>query len=152
MPAITSQEETPMGITVINPHNGEEMKVRDNDAGRAVKDKEGRIFYVLPKSDGSGHYGALTRAGSAKEEARNQEMEEKIKGARKNTEQEWQSRAPSGGGFMKTVMKVIRLLLFLAILAGLGWAVFFGPLKGRIPGLPGSSSSSPAPTGTTTSP
>ena len=143
-----------MGITVINPHNGEEMKVRDNDEGRAVKDKEGRIFYVLPKSDGSGHYGALTRAGGAKEEARNKEMEEKIKGARKNTQQEWENRTPASGGFMKTVSKIIRLLLFLAILAGLAWAIFFGPLKGRIPGLPGSSTntSAPAPTSTTTTP
>jgi hypothetical protein len=38
--------------------------------GRAVRDETGRIFYVLPKQDGSGHYGALTRTGSLEDEQR----------------------------------------------------------------------------------
>lgn len=135
-----------MGITVINPHNGEEMKVRDNDAGRAVKDREGRIFYVLPKKDGSGYYGALTRAGSEKEEARNQEMEEKRAGAQSNKENQWEGRSSSGGGIGSLIGKLIKLLVVLAVLGGLAWAVLFGPLKGKIPGLPGSSGSGTAPT------
>ncbi len=126
-----------MGITVINPHNGEEMKVRDGDAGRAVKDKEGRIFYVMPKKDGTGYYGAMTRAGSDKEEARNQEMELKKGGARANMDAQMQSRSSGGGGFFGTVKKLVKLLIVLAVLGGLTWAVLFGPLKGKIPYLPG---------------
>ncbi len=66
-----------MGIVVFSPHSGRPVKVRDQDAGRAVRDEEGRIFYVLPKSDGSGHYGALTRAGGVKEEQRARDYEAK---------------------------------------------------------------------------
>jgi hypothetical protein len=139
-----------MGITVINPHNGEEMKVRDGDAGRAVKDREGRIFYVMPKKDGSGYYGALTRAGSDKEEARNKEMEDKVSGSQANKQTEWQSRpSGGGGGFFATIFKLIKLLIVLAVLAGLAWAVFFGPLKGKIPYLPGYNAGGTPPAATT---
>ena len=64
-----------MGITVLSPHNGEPVKVRDQDVGRAVKDREGRIFYVLEKSDGTGYYGAMTRAGGDREEQRALKLE-----------------------------------------------------------------------------
>ncbi len=141
-----------MGITVINPHNGEEMKVRDGDAGRAVKDKEGRIFYVMPKKDGTGYYGALTRAGSEKEEARNKEMEEKRAGAQSNVQTEWQSKPSGGGGCFATIKKTIKLLIVLAVLAGLAWAVLFGPLKGKIPYLPGYNAGNTTPAPTTPAP
>ncbi|MCE9590182.1 MAG: hypothetical protein K8S99_06625 [Planctomycetes bacterium] len=66
-----------MGITVRGPYSGNPVKVRDQDAGRAVKDEEGRIFYVLPRSDGLGYYGAMTRAGGTKDEARAMAFESK---------------------------------------------------------------------------
>lgn len=63
-----------MSITILNPHNQEPFKVRDVDLGRAVKDKQGRIFYVLRDPDG-GCYAALTRVGGEKELNRYREME-----------------------------------------------------------------------------
>ncbi len=63
-----------MPITVPSPHNGRPVKVRDQDVGRAVRDEDGRIFYVLPSRDGEGHYGALTRSGDPKQEKRAAEL------------------------------------------------------------------------------
>ena len=53
---------------VHSPHSGRPVKVREQDAGRAVRDEAGRIFYVLPKADGSGSYGSRTRSGGGAEE------------------------------------------------------------------------------------
>ena len=46
-----------MPIVVNSPYSGESVKIRDQDVGRAVKDRDGKVFYVLPRSDGSGYYG-----------------------------------------------------------------------------------------------
>lgn len=57
-----------MAITVNSPYSGKPVKVRDQDVKRAVRDEEGRVFYVLPKSDGSGFWGSMTRVGGEKQE------------------------------------------------------------------------------------
>jgi hypothetical protein len=58
-----------MGAIVINsPYSGKPVKVREQDIGRAVRDEEGRIFYLVQRADGSGYYSAMTRKGSAREE------------------------------------------------------------------------------------
>lgn len=63
-----------MAIIVPSPHSGCPVRVREQDMGRAVRDESGRIFYPLPRSSGGGHYGALTRAGSAEQEQRCTEL------------------------------------------------------------------------------
>ena len=50
-----------MAITVDSPYSGKPVKVREQDVRRAVRDEEGRIFYVLPRPDGSGFFGSKTR-------------------------------------------------------------------------------------------
>ena len=72
-PSPTNRSQ-PLGILVHSPFDGQPVKVRDQDVGRAVRDKQGRIFYVLEKSDGTGHYGAPTRAGGEKDEHRYDQM------------------------------------------------------------------------------
>lgn len=76
-----------MTLTVYSPHNGQPVKVRPEDVGRAVRDAEGRIFYVLPRSDGTGHFGAMTRAGSQREEQRALELEAKLGQLREHNQQ-----------------------------------------------------------------
>lgn len=71
-----------MAIIVNSPHDGNPVKVRDQDLERAIRDSEGRIFYAVKRSDGQGYYGALTRKGSDKDEKRYLEMIEKVKTAR----------------------------------------------------------------------
>lgn len=115
-----------MGITVLSPHSGEAVKVRDQDVGRAVKDREGRIFYVLEKSDGTGYYGAMTRAGGEREEQR------ALKTEARSAEVEEHKQTVTGGGGVPVhdatgkkrsggLGKLILLLILLAILAVAGW-------------------------------
>lgn len=120
-----------MGIIVNGPYSGQPVKVRDQDVGRAVKDEEGRVFYVLQKSDGSGYYGAMTRAGGAKDEARAAELEGKLGKRQENVHEQVLNRAGKSGGGLK---KLVVLVIVLAILAIAAWAVLMGPLKGVIPG------------------
>ena len=63
-----------MAIKVLSPHSGRLVMVREQDVGRAVRDEGGRIFYVLVRSDGAGHYGSPTRSGGAAYEKRALEL------------------------------------------------------------------------------
>jgi hypothetical protein len=141
-----------MGITVNSPHSGNPVKVRDEDVGRAVRDEEGRIFYVLPRSDGKGYYGAVTRAPNTRDEARALQMENKIAVARGSTQEQVEvAREPvrtrRGGG------RFIAALVLLAILAALAWALSVGPLAewrrslmgSPTPAAPATPPASPAP-------
>ena len=53
-----------MEIVVKSPHNGRPVKVREQDVGRAVRDDEGHIFYVLARGAKDGYFGSMTRGGS----------------------------------------------------------------------------------------
>jgi hypothetical protein len=48
--------------------------VRAQDAGRALRDEAGRVFYVLPARRG-GYYGSTTRTGGPAEEERYRQWE-----------------------------------------------------------------------------
>lgn len=141
-----------MPITVLSPYSGKPVKVRDNDAGRAVRDEEGRIFYVLAKSDGTGYYGATTRAGNPKEEARALELESKVatgQGEAKTRVDEMKSlRKPSRG-----LRGPVLFILIVAALAAAGYLFFYGPLKHLNPLAPGAPATpaqeSPAPSAST---
>jgi hypothetical protein len=71
-----------MSIEVQSPFSGRPVKIRPQDVGKAVRDEEGRIFYVLPKRDGSGYYGAPTRAGGQRDEQRAARYEQRMAEAR----------------------------------------------------------------------
>ncbi|MFI4860086.1 MAG: FKBP-type peptidyl-prolyl cis-trans isomerase [Phycisphaerales bacterium JB063] len=59
-----------MPITILSPYSGKPVKVRDQDVGRAIRDEEGRIFYIVDTADGQGQYASMTRKGSDKDEER----------------------------------------------------------------------------------
>jgi len=59
-----------MSIDVRSPHDGQLVKVRREDVGRAVRDSAGRVFYVVAKSDDEGYYGSVTRTGNPGDEQR----------------------------------------------------------------------------------
>jgi len=58
-----------VSITVQSPYSGRPVKVRDEDVGRAVRDEEGRIFFVLPNPESGGHFGSRTRSGKQRPQA-----------------------------------------------------------------------------------
>jgi len=117
-----------MTIEVYSPHDGEPVKIRDSDVGKAVKDKQGRLFYVLPKSDGSGHYGAMTRAGGERDEQRAADYHAKREQARQSGHQRSAEHVSTSAPGSKGRAAV--LVVVAAIIAALAWAVVWGPLKG----------------------
>ena len=74
-PHTTSDLQTNMPITIHSPHSGYPVKVRDQDIGRAVRDEQGRVFYVLQREEGEGYYASKTRAGSATAETAYDKLE-----------------------------------------------------------------------------
>ena len=60
---------TLMPLSIHSPYSGQPVKVREQDVGRAVRDEAGRVFYVLPRGGGEGHYASKTRAGGPEAEA-----------------------------------------------------------------------------------
>jgi len=118
-----------MGIVVRSPYDGEQVKVRDQDAGRAVKDRQGRIFYVLPKSDGSGYYGAITRAGGSKDEARAIEFENKEAVRRGNVHEEVEQIHDARGKKRSSIRGKLVILFFVVIVAVFVYLFIFGPFK-----------------------
>jgi hypothetical protein len=116
-----------MGIIVNGPFSGKPVKVRDQDVGRAVRDEEGRIFYVLPKSGGGGYYGAPTRAGGTKHEQPAIEMENRQAAARGNVHEQVEAIHDATGkrrGRSGTLLVVIFVLFIAALVCFLKW----GPL------------------------
>jgi hypothetical protein len=119
-----------MPITIYSPHSGRPVKVRDQDAGRAVKDEEGRIFYVLPKSDGSGYYGALTTSGNPKEEARAKEFESKVGQATEHVHAQVEAMQPADTARSGLRGKVL-VLSAVAVVLFLVWLFTLGPLNAQ---------------------
>ena len=117
-----------MPIVVPSPHSGQPVKVRDEDVGRAVRDETGRIFYVLPKSDGDGYYGAVTRTGS--------KPGQPIRPATPSPAQEAVASSPSAsvvhdatGTQCRRRFRIVPVLVLLLLLIGLLALVVWGPLR-----------------------
>ena len=142
-----------MPITILSPHSGKPVKIRDQDVGRAVRDEEKRVFYVLERPDGGGHYAALTRQGGEKELARYDKLEAKTSAGATHVQQvaaAHDARGPgrSGGGLRLMVI----LVVLAAVLVGawLGYRALLDrgvlpPGAPALPGLPGELTPDPTP-------
>ena len=60
-------------VTILSPYSGRPVKVRDQDMGRALRDEQGRVFYIVEDPE-QGRYAARTRKGSAKDLERYQKL------------------------------------------------------------------------------
>ena len=111
-----------MSITIYSPYNSRPVEVREQDVGRAVKDSDGRTFYVIAKSDGTGYYGAMTRMGGQKDEDRAMEIEFKVSRGQGRVDEEFEAaeEAPRRRGSNRGTIVVI---VFLAIVGGMVWAM-----------------------------
>ncbi len=109
-----------MPITVLSPFSGRPVKVRDQDIGRAVRDEEGRIFYVVPRADGTGHYGSPTRKGSEKDEQRYAKLTDKTATSASQVKAEHHAVKPhdaTGPGRKKSPVRLLVLLIVLLLIA-----------------------------------
>ena len=61
-------------VTILSPYSGRPVKVREHDLGRAIRDEQGRVFYVVEDPE-HGRYAARTRKGSQKDLERYREIE-----------------------------------------------------------------------------
>lgn len=120
-----------MGIVVHSPHSGRPVKVRDQDVGRAVRDEQQCIFYVLERLGGNGYYGAITRAGGSRDEQRYDQMLLKQEQARTtgHTETARQIHDATGPGRLRVRLKLLILLLAAAGVVGYLFSPI-GPLGG----------------------
>ncbi|MFW6060102.1 MAG: hypothetical protein ACODAQ_07960 [Phycisphaeraceae bacterium] len=128
-----------MPMVVYSPYSGRPVKVRDEDVNRAIRDEEGRIFYVVQRSDGQGHYTAPTRQGSEKDEQRYMEMISKSAAA----EQQKHKSTPAamhdatGPGRRGGMGRLVRLIILLVILLAVLYVAlaYTGNLPAGIPNL-----------------
>jgi hypothetical protein len=114
-----------MPITVKSPYSGRPVKVRDQDIERAVRDEEGRVFYVVPRPDAEGYYAAPTRKGSPKDLERYDKMQ--LRAAQVQEQVDEQHRAvhdATGKRRARPLARLITLLVLLAALAGGGYAAY----------------------------
>ena len=61
-------------VTILSPYSGRPVKVREQDLGRALRDEQGRVFYIVEDPE-HGRYAARTRKGSPKDLERYREIE-----------------------------------------------------------------------------
>ena len=131
-----------MPITVNSPYSGRPVKVRDADIERAVRDEENRVFYVVKRPSGEGYYAALTRKGSAKDEARYDGMETKMDTTREVGAERSAAQVHDATGRRRpgTIRRAVILFVIVLLLAALAWFVL-----GRFaPGLLGPATPTPA--------
>ncbi|MEM6331773.1 MAG: FKBP-type peptidyl-prolyl cis-trans isomerase [Planctomycetota bacterium] len=118
-----------MPITVLSPYSGRAVKARDQDVGRALRDEEGRIFYIVERPEGQGYYAAPTRRGSDKDLERYDTLTDSgTAAASPEPESQGQPPAPPEAHDARgTGRKAspVRVIVVLAIVAAMGAAGYF---------------------------
>jgi len=109
-----------MWIEINSPHSNRPVRVRDKDIGRSVRDEEGRIFFVLPRTTGDGYYASITRTGGPKEEQKYFDMLAKEEVAKSTGEAVTQRQVHDATGRRRSSWKgklviVVLLLMVLAL-------------------------------------
>ena len=134
-----------MPFVIHSPFDGQPVKIRDKDIGRAIRDKENRIFYVLPNSTGEGYYSAPTRQGGLKDEQKYQRMMEKTARTAKNVREEAAETLDATGTSRKKGKGKLVFLVLVVIVVIVGYYVWknYGdevkdlvPSTGQAPGMP----------------
>ncbi len=127
-----------MPLTVYSPHSGRPVKVRDQDLGRAVRDEENRVFYVVPRSDGEGYYAALTRQGSPKDEQRYDKLEKRTAEVQDQVHQQAAAvHDATGRKRARPVARLLSLLILLGVLLAAGYFAWhwWNDTQPDLPGL-----------------
>lgn len=111
-----------MPFIVYGPFSGKPVKVRDEDVGRAIRDEENRIFYVITRSNGDGYYTSPTRQGGAKDEQRYDAMMQKMMKSQNQAREEVAVVRDATGKRRSGISgKLVILVLFLIVAAIAYW-------------------------------
>jgi hypothetical protein len=117
-------------IEVLGPFSGRPVKIRPQDIGRAVRDEQGRLFYVLSRPDGSGYYSAPSRAGGQRDIDRYDKYLARMAGA-KQVAQERSATQIKVERRKAGIGRWVRVSVVLAVLGAVAyWAMTRGPLAG----------------------
>ena len=114
-----------MPITVLSPYSGRPVKVRDQDIERAVRDEEGRIFYVVARPDGGGYYAAPTRKGTDRDLQRYDELQTKTaeQAGHAAAVREQSAYDATGPGRRLSPLRLLVVMLLLVMLAAAAYYV-----------------------------
>lgn len=126
--ALQMQGVHAMAILVHSPYSGHQVKVRDEDIERAIRDPQGKVFYVVEREGGKGHYASPTRKGSPRDEAKYDELLAKIESGELVPEHDETEQAPAvhdATGKRKLVSSSKLLIFILAIIVALVVVYFY---------------------------
>lgn len=116
-------------VVIFSPYSGRPVKVREQDLGRAVRDEEGRVFYIVEDPE-HGRYAARTRKGSDKDLQRYREMQAKA-GTLDDNPAVQASRSAAvhdaTGAKRRNPVGMIVLLIVLLVVAVGAYVVLFQP-------------------------
>ena len=126
-------------MEILSPHNGRAVRVRDKDVGRSVRDSDGKIFYVLRRTDrrvqGEGdsaaYFGSLTRIAGLEQEQKYDEMVAKQAVARDVGQKRSHQQVHDATGTKRSNNrgKLVIFALIIAMLAVVAlWLFTVGPL------------------------
>ena len=116
-------------VTILSPYSGRPVKVREQDLGRALRDEQGRVFYIVEDPE-HGRYAARTRKGSPKDLERYRKIES---GAAKLDSDEDRPAATAlqphdaTGTKRRNPLGLLLLVLVLAAIAALGYVYLNHP-------------------------
>jgi len=121
-----------MPITILSPYSGKPVKVRDQDVGRAIRDEEGRIFYIV-NDEGGDIYAAMTRKGSEKDLARYQKMVSGSAATHETAKENVLAIHDATGKKRRNPIGILMLLVIVAAVIAGAYVYFVRP--DLIPGL-----------------
>lgn len=114
---------------ILSPYSGRPVKIREQDLGRALRDEQGRVFYVVEDPE-HGRYAARTRKGSPKDLERYREIEAKSAQLDDSTQPARQDLAQAhdaAGNKRRNPLGLLVIVLLLAAVAALGYVYLNHP-------------------------
>lgn len=114
---------------ILSPYSGRPVKIREQDLGRALRDEQGRVFYVVEDPE-HGRYAARTRKGSPKDleryraiEANTAQLDDEVQTTRQGLAQ----AHDASGAKRRNPLGLLVLVLLLAAVAALGYVYLNHP-------------------------